>query len=66
MLDLVEDEDDWELGEIPMSTDADVCASLPVDLTGIEMRCRELSLAFSDKAENVLSLAFSGLCVLQE
>lgn len=58
---LVEVDDDWNLGNIPLSRNADVCRSLRVNVTAIQKRCQNLSLTVPDKARDVLGLALRAL-----
>lgn len=55
---LVQDYNGWNLGDIRLPKNANVCTSLHVDFTSIQTRCRDLSLAVPDKAGNVFGLAF--------
>lgn len=41
---LVEEDDDWNLVDIPLSRGAMVSASLYVDFMGIQMRFREMNI----------------------
>lgn len=62
----LEEDEDWNLGYISLSKNADVRASLPVDFTAIKTLCSDFTLAVPEKACNVLGLALRGLDALQE
>lgn len=62
---VVEDDKDWDLGDIPLSKDADLHASLLVDYAVIQSRCRELSIKVPGNAWDVFGLALQGLQALQ-
>lgn len=62
----VEDDDDWSLGDTPLSRNAGVRTSLFVDFAAIQTRCRELSFAVPDKAGDVFGLELRGLDASQE
>lgn len=49
-------DDKWNLGDTLLPSNSDVCASLCVDLTAIQTRCRNLSLSVSDNAGEVFGL----------
>lgn len=63
---LVEDHDNWSLGEILLLRNNDVRTSLRVDFAAILVQCRELILPFPDKASNVPSWAIQALDALQD
>lgn len=66
VFELVGDDDDWNLGDILLPKNVDVCASIIVDFSAIQRRCRELSPAVPGKAGDVLWLVLRGLDALQE
>lgn len=53
---LVDDYKDWALGNIPLSSNGDVCSSLRVPFTTSQTHCRELSLA----VPNIMALEARG------
>lgn len=60
----VEVHDDWNLGAIPLSRNADVRASLHVVFTPTHMRCREPCLTVPDKTSNMFRLVLQSLDAL--
>lgn len=58
---LVDDNEDWNVGEIQLSKNADARASLLVDFMAIQTRCRDLSHAVPNKPVNVFLLALQVL-----
>lgn len=46
---LIEDDDDWNLGEISLSRNANVRASLDVEFRTIQTQCHKLNHAVPDK-----------------
>lgn len=63
---LVKDEDDWNLGNLPLSMNSDVRAILRVYFTAIQTQCHERSLAVPNKARDVFGLAVQGRDALDE
>lgn len=62
---LVDNDDDWNLGDMPLSRNASVHTSHCVDISIIHTRCHELNLAVFDKAGDLGWLAFQGPDALQ-
>lgn len=58
---LADDDHDCNLGNNPLSRNADVRASLRVDFMAIQTRCRELNLTVPYKVGNVFGLALQAL-----
>lgn len=54
---LVEEDKDWNFGDIPLSRSVDVCMSLRAYFTVIKTLCRDLSLTVPDNPKDVFQLA---------
>lgn len=63
---LVEDFDDWNLGDIPVSRNADVRANLRVNFKAIQRQRCEVGIAVSDKTCICVWAALQCLDTLQE
>lgn len=63
---LLENEDNRNMGDIPLSRNAEVRACLHVTFTAIETGSRKMSLAFTVEAGDVFGLTLRGLEALQE
>lgn len=63
---LVEDDNNWDLGNFPRSRSAHVRMSVRADLAAIQTRCGKLSLAVPDKAVNIFGLALQVIGALQD
>lgn len=61
MASVVDDDDDWDLGDIPFSKNADVRASICVDFAATQSWCRKFHIHVPAKAGAVFSLALQGL-----
>lgn len=66
VLGVVEDDEDWNLGDVPLSRYADVRPSLRLDFTVIQAPYSELNLAVSDKAGDAFGVALHDLDALQD
>lgn len=62
----VEDDDDWDLGNIRQSRNADVPAGLLAYFTAIPTLCPEWNLTVSSKPGDLFALVLQGLDALQE
>lgn len=66
ILSLVVDADDRDLGEIPLSRNADVCMSLRVDFAAVQMRCPKLKLTVFNEVGDAFGLMLHGLHALHK
>lgn len=62
----VEDEDDWDLADIPAESRTDVRASLRLDFNAISLRCRDASLSVPEKVNDVFGLALRRVDTIAE